>query len=96
MLAHGITATRRYVVHGSLALARDRHRQITYDARGHGESTPRRRGAATRTPSSLRTWGRVIDERGREAGRGSSATRWAPTRSSPTHCAIPSASPAWS
>ena len=40
MLLHGITATRRYVVHGSKVLARRGHRQISYDARGHGESDP--------------------------------------------------------
>jgi 3-oxoadipate enol-lactonase len=40
ILLHGLTATRRYVLHGSLALARRGYRQISYDARGHGESTP--------------------------------------------------------
>jgi pimeloyl-ACP methyl ester carboxylesterase len=40
VLLHGITATRRYVLHGSLALARSGYRQISYDARGHGESSP--------------------------------------------------------
>jgi pimeloyl-ACP methyl ester carboxylesterase len=40
ILLHGITATRRYVLHGSLALARRGYRQISYDARGHGESSP--------------------------------------------------------
>jgi pimeloyl-ACP methyl ester carboxylesterase len=40
VLLHGITATRRYVVHGSFALARSGYRLITYDARGHGESDP--------------------------------------------------------
>src|SRR5687768_16550898 len=40
MLLHGLTATRRYVVHGSNALARAGHRVIAYDARGHGESDP--------------------------------------------------------
>ncbi len=40
MLLHGITATRRYVVHGSKVLARRGHRQVSYDARGHGESDP--------------------------------------------------------
>jgi len=39
-LLHGLTATRRYVLHGSLALARRGYRQISYDARGHGESAP--------------------------------------------------------
>ncbi|HET7454419.1 MAG TPA: alpha/beta hydrolase [Solirubrobacterales bacterium] len=38
VLCHGITATRRYVVHGSRALARAGHRVVVYDARGHGES----------------------------------------------------------
>src|SRR5882724_12060957 len=40
VLLHGITATRRYVLHGSLALARRGCRQVSYDARGHGESSP--------------------------------------------------------
>lgn len=40
VLAHGITATRRYVLHGSRSLARAGHRQISYDARAHGESDP--------------------------------------------------------
>jgi pimeloyl-ACP methyl ester carboxylesterase len=40
VLCHGITATRRYVVHGSRALERAGHRLLTYDARGHGESDP--------------------------------------------------------
>lgn len=38
VLCHGITATRRYVLHGSRALARVGYRVITYDARGHGDS----------------------------------------------------------
>ncbi len=40
VLLHGLTATRRYVVHGSRALERSGHRVIAYDARGHGRSTP--------------------------------------------------------
>jgi pimeloyl-ACP methyl ester carboxylesterase len=40
VLLHGLTATRRSVVHGSKVLARRGHRQISYDARGHGESDP--------------------------------------------------------
>jgi pimeloyl-ACP methyl ester carboxylesterase len=40
VLCHGITATRRSVIHGSRALERAGHRVITYDARGHGESDP--------------------------------------------------------
>jgi pimeloyl-ACP methyl ester carboxylesterase len=38
LLLHGLTATRRYVVHGSRSLERSGHRVIAYDARGHGES----------------------------------------------------------
>ncbi len=40
VLCHGITATRRYVTHGSRALERAGHRVVSYDARGHGESDP--------------------------------------------------------
>jgi len=40
LLAHGVTATRRYVVHGSNLLPRRGFRQISYDARGHGQSEP--------------------------------------------------------
>lgn len=38
VLCHGITATRRYVLHGSNALPRAGYTVVTYDARGHGES----------------------------------------------------------
>jgi pimeloyl-ACP methyl ester carboxylesterase len=40
VLLHGLTATRRYVVHGSRVLPRRGFRVISYDARGHGESDP--------------------------------------------------------
>jgi 3-oxoadipate enol-lactonase len=40
VLAHGLTATHRYVVHGSRALERSGYRVVSYDARGHGESSP--------------------------------------------------------
>lgn len=40
VLLHGVSATRRYVVHGSKALARAGFHQVTYDARGHGRSDP--------------------------------------------------------
>jgi pimeloyl-ACP methyl ester carboxylesterase len=40
VLLHGLTATRRYVVHGSRVLPRRGYRAVSYDARGHGESTP--------------------------------------------------------
>lgn len=40
LLLHGLTATRRYVLHGSTALARAGYELIGYDARGHGASQP--------------------------------------------------------
>lgn len=40
VLAHGLTATRRYVVMGSSVLQRGGHRVLAYDARGHGASSP--------------------------------------------------------
>jgi 3-oxoadipate enol-lactonase len=40
VLLHGLTATRRYVLHGSVTLARRGYRMISYDARGHGASSP--------------------------------------------------------
>jgi len=39
-LCHGLSATRRYVVHGSKVLPRRGYRLQTYDARGHGDSDP--------------------------------------------------------
>jgi pimeloyl-ACP methyl ester carboxylesterase len=40
VLLHGITASRRYVVHGSKVLPRKGFAQVSYDARGHGDSGP--------------------------------------------------------
>jgi pimeloyl-ACP methyl ester carboxylesterase len=40
VLCHGITATRRTVVHGSRVLERGGYATASYDARGHGESDP--------------------------------------------------------
>jgi pimeloyl-ACP methyl ester carboxylesterase len=40
VLCHGLTATRRYVVHGSRLLPRRGFQMFSYDARGHGESDP--------------------------------------------------------
>jgi pimeloyl-ACP methyl ester carboxylesterase len=40
VLLHGLSATRRNVVQGSRALAKRGYRLISYDARGHGESSP--------------------------------------------------------
>lgn len=47
VLLHGLTATRRYVVHGSRALERAGHRVLAYDARGHGASSPAPSGTYT-------------------------------------------------
>jgi len=44
VLCHGLTATRRSVIHGSRRLERAGYAVITYDARGHGESDPARPG----------------------------------------------------
>jgi pimeloyl-ACP methyl ester carboxylesterase len=40
VLLHGLSATRRYVVMGSRLLERRGYRVASYDARGHGESSP--------------------------------------------------------
>src|SRR3954452_23634799 len=40
VLAHGLTATRRYVTHGSRLLERSGFDVLSYDARGHGETRP--------------------------------------------------------
>lgn len=45
VLCHGITATRRQVLHGSRALPRAGFRVVSYDARGHGESDPAPEGS---------------------------------------------------
>jgi pimeloyl-ACP methyl ester carboxylesterase len=46
LLLHGLTATHRYVVMGSSRLERSGHRVISYDARGHGASSPARERTA--------------------------------------------------
>jgi pimeloyl-ACP methyl ester carboxylesterase len=47
VLAHGITASRRYVVHGSKLLPRKGFRTVAFDARGHGDSSPAPAGGYT-------------------------------------------------
>jgi pimeloyl-ACP methyl ester carboxylesterase len=66
LLAHGLTATRRYVVHGSRLLERSGHRVISYDARGHGESEPAPDPAAYEYSDLVEDLERVLDERGVE------------------------------
>jgi 3-oxoadipate enol-lactonase len=60
LLCHGITATRRYVLHGSKALARAGYRVLTYDARGHGESDPAPAGEGYGYPRLVEDLERVI------------------------------------
>jgi 3-oxoadipate enol-lactonase len=63
VLCHGITATRRYVVHGSRLLERSGFRAIAYDARGHGESDPAPAGEGYGYPWLVDDLERVIAER---------------------------------
>ena len=51
VLLHGLTATRRYVVHGSNALPRRGYRLVSYDARAHGESEPAPEGQSYDYPA---------------------------------------------
>jgi 3-oxoadipate enol-lactonase len=62
VLCHGITATRRYVVHGSRLLERSGFRAITYDARGHGESDPAPEGEGYGYPRLVGDLERVVAE----------------------------------
>jgi pimeloyl-ACP methyl ester carboxylesterase len=64
VLAHGLTATRRYVLHGSKALARSGYRQFSYDARGHGASSPAPDAAAYGYQDLAADMGSVIGEAG--------------------------------
>ena len=61
VLLHGLTATRRYVVHGSRSLERNGHRVIAYDARGHGASDPGPQYDYAALADDLRA---VLDDRG--------------------------------
>jgi pimeloyl-ACP methyl ester carboxylesterase len=60
VLCHGITATRRYVLHGSRALARAGYGVVTYDARGHGESEPAPVGEGYGYPQLVEDLERVV------------------------------------
>jgi pimeloyl-ACP methyl ester carboxylesterase len=60
VLCHGITATRRYVLHGSRALERAGHTVVTYDARGHGESDPAPAGQGYGYPELVGDLERVL------------------------------------
>jgi 3-oxoadipate enol-lactonase len=63
VLCHGITATRRYVLHGSKALPRAGHRVVTYDARGHGESEAAPVGESYGYPELVDDLKRVVTAR---------------------------------
>jgi pimeloyl-ACP methyl ester carboxylesterase len=63
VLLHGLTATRRYVVHGSNALARRGYRLVSYDARGHGRSSPAPEGAGYDYPALASDLAAVLDAR---------------------------------
>lgn len=60
VLCHGITATRRYVLHGSKALPRAGYTVVTYDARGHGESDPAPIGEGYGYPQLVEDLERVV------------------------------------
>jgi pimeloyl-ACP methyl ester carboxylesterase len=62
VLCHGITATRRYVLHGSRALAKAGYRVITYDARGHGASEGAPAGEGYGYLELIEDLERVVDE----------------------------------
>lgn len=62
VLVHGLTATRRYVVHGSRALARAGYHQISYDARAHGESGAAPEGEGYGYEEMAADLERVIDD----------------------------------
>ncbi len=64
VLCHGLSATRRYVVHGSKVLPRRGYRLHVYDARGHGESDPAEDGYGYRQLCD--DLGRVVEARAAE------------------------------
>ena len=79
-LLHGLTATRRYVVHGSRALERAGLRTIAYDARGHGESDPAPPGTGYGYDALVTDLGEVLAEQGGSAVPCSRGIRWELTR----------------
>lgn len=60
--AHGVTATRRYVTHGSRLLERRGFQVVGYDARGHGESDPAPGGEGYAYPELVGDMTAVADE----------------------------------
>lgn len=66
VLLHGLTATRRYVVMGSKALPRAGYRVTTFDARGHGSSSPAADPAEYEYRDMVADLGAVLDHLGAE------------------------------
>ncbi len=66
VLCHGITATRRQVVHGSKALPRAGYEAIAFDARGHGQSDPAPVGEGYGYPWLVGDLERVVADRAGE------------------------------
>ena len=95
MLAHGLTATRRYVVMGSSALERGGHRVIAYDARGHGASSPAQTPEAYRYEDLGADLEAVLDRAGRRAGGAGRGIDGRPHAAVAGAAAAPSGSPAW-
>ncbi|HEX6116736.1 MAG TPA: alpha/beta hydrolase [Solirubrobacterales bacterium] len=62
VLAHGLTATRRYVLHGSRALPRKGFHVASYDARGHGSSDPAPEGEGYGYEFLAADLGEIADE----------------------------------
>lgn len=63
---HGLTATGRYVLHGSRLLERSGFRVISYDARGHGSSDPAHDRAAYEYSDLVADLQRVVEAAGVE------------------------------
>jgi pimeloyl-ACP methyl ester carboxylesterase len=62
VLCHGITATRRHVVHGSKLLLRRGHELVVYDARAHGDSDPAPAGEGYGYPQLVGDLASVVAE----------------------------------
>jgi pimeloyl-ACP methyl ester carboxylesterase len=66
VLMHGLTATRHYTVMGSKGLPRTGYRLTTFDARGHGESSPAADRRAYEYRDLVNDLGAVLDHLGAE------------------------------
>lgn len=66
MALHGLTAARRYVLHGSRSIERAGYRVAIYDARGHGQSDPARARSEYRYPEYAEDAVAVLDHLGVE------------------------------